>query len=66
MICYEKALNLLKSNGYTTYKIRRENILPQSTLTKMVNNRFVSTATIDKLCAMLGCQPGDLVEYVPD
>ncbi|MFV0413106.1 MAG: helix-turn-helix domain-containing protein [Oscillospiraceae bacterium] len=66
MITYKKALDLLKSKGYTTYIIRQDNLLPQSTLTKMVNNGYISTATIDKLCNLLDCQPGDLIEYVPD
>lgn len=26
----------------------------------------VTTDTIDKLCAQLQCQPGDIMEYVPD
>lgn len=28
--------------------------------------KFVSLETLDKLCRALGCQPGDLMVYVPD
>ena len=27
---------------------------------------IVSTACLDKLCALLECQPGDILEYVPE
>lgn len=27
---------------------------------------IISTAGLDKLCRMLECQPGDLLEYVPE
>lgn len=29
-------------------------------------NRTVSTDTIDKVCALFQCQPGDLMEWIPD
>ena len=28
--------------------------------------KAVKVETLNKLCAALGCQPGDLFEYVPD
>ncbi len=37
-----------------------------STFSKIGQNKFVSLAIIDKLCKALDCQPGDLIEYVPD
>jgi DNA-binding Xre family transcriptional regulator len=30
------------------------------------NGKPVSLTVIDRLCAALDCQPGDIVEYVPD
>lgn len=29
-------------------------------------NTAISAATIDKLCGLLGCQPGTLLQWVPD
>ena len=72
MIKYDKAFALLEAQGYTTYRIRKENILGQSQLSAMKGNKGngipggVSDRTINRLCALLGCQPGDLMEYVPD
>lgn len=37
-----------------------------STMARLNTNKYVSLAVIDKLCAVLGCQPGELLEYVAD
>lgn len=65
MIKYDKAFELMKEKGITTYKIRKENIVSQSAYTKMKRNGHIDTHTIERLCKALECQPGDLMEYVP-
>lgn len=66
-IKYDKLFDLLKSKGYTTYKIRKEKILGQGTMTALKNGTGgLDARTIDKLCNILDCQPGDLMVYVPD
>lgn len=66
-IVYNKLFKLFEEKGITTYKIRKENIVSQGTLTKMKNNSgSVDTRTIDKICKVLNCQPGDILEYIPD
>jgi len=66
-IKYDKLFSLLKDKGYTTYKIRKENIIGQGTLTAIKNGTGgLDAKTISKLCALLDCQPGDIMEYVPD
>lgn len=66
-ISYKKLFTLLEKNGYTTYKIRKEKIIGQGTLTALKNGTGgIDGKTIDKLCKILNCQPGDLMEYVPD
>lgn len=57
-------LDALKSAGYTTYRIRREKIFAESTMQKFREGKPVSTDNIGTLCALLGCQPGDILEYV--
>lgn len=59
-------LDLLKKNGYTSYKIQTEGILSRATEKHIKKNLPISTKTIDKLCKLLDCQPADLLEYVPD
>ena len=64
---YDKLFKLLKEKGITTYKIRKENLISQASLTKMKNNEGnIDTRTLERLCKLLNCQPGDIMEYVPD
>lgn len=36
-----------------------------STMARLNTNKYVSLEVIDKICAVLNCQPGELLEYVP-
>lgn len=66
-ISYKKLILLLKDKGYTTYSIRNENIMSQSAWQKIrTETGYIDTRTIEKLCRILNCQPGDIMEYVPD
>jgi putative transcriptional regulator len=37
-----------------------------ATMAKLNTNDYVSLEVIDKLCRVLQCQPGDLLEYVEE
>lgn len=66
-IVYDKLFALLKEKGYTTYKIRQEKLIGQGTLTALKNGTGgLDAKTIARLCSVLECQPGDLMEYVPN
>lgn len=56
----------LKRHGYSTYKIRKENIFAQATLTKFRTGQVISADNLDRLCSILEMQPGDILEYVPE
>ena len=58
-ISYAKLFELLKEKGYTTYKIRQEKLIGQGT-------GGLDAKTIARLCEVLDCQPGDLMEYVKE
>jgi len=66
-IKYDKLFALLQEKGYTTYRIRKENIIGQGTLTALKNGTGgIDARTIEKLCKLLNCQPGDIMEYVEE
>lgn len=56
-------LEALKNAGYSTYRLRKEKILGERIIQQLRNKEIVSWATIDTLCTLLNCQPGDLVEH---
>ena len=57
-------MNELKKAGFTSTKIREEKLIGQSYLQQIRHGELVSWKTIDTICTLLDCQPGDLVEYV--
>ena len=59
-------LEKLRENGYNTTRLRKERLLGESTLQQFRNGQLVSWLNIDRLCKMLHCQPGELVEYVEE
>ena len=59
-------LTELKKAGYSSYKLQKENILGQQTIQKIRQGIVVYGTTLEKLCELLNCQPGDILEYIPD
>lgn len=56
----------LKNIGYTAYKLRKEKIFGERTMQKFRDGGTPSPAELDKICKLLDCQPGDIMEYIPD
>lgn len=59
-------LDELKRAGYSTYKLRSEKLIGERQLQQIRIGEVVSLACLNKLCQLLNCQPGDIIEYVPD
>ena len=59
-------LAVLKEKGYSTYRIRKDKLFGEATLQKLRNKETVSWENIEKLCKLLECQPGDIMEYVEE
>lgn len=56
----------LRKKGYTQNRIREEKLIGQSYLTQIRHGELVSWKTLDTICRLLGCQPGDIVEYTEE
>ena len=54
----------LKQKGYSSTRIREEKLIGQSYLQQLRRGELVSWKTLDTICSLLECQPGDLIEYV--
>lgn len=59
-------LSALKNAGYSTYRLQKDGLLSNSAVQKIRVGEVVSAANISKLCQLLHCQPGDLLEYVEE
>ena len=56
----------LKKKGYSSTRIREEKLIGQSYLQQLRRGELVSWKTLDTICSLLECQPGDLIEYVEE
>ena len=59
-----EVLQALKTRGYNTNRLRKEKLLAESTIQKLRQRDPISWNNIDRICALLDCQPGDLIEYI--
>lgn len=78
-ISFAKLKALLDERKISIYKLKSDKIIGTATIDKIrsgmlmgkslkngVKRQNVDTASIDSICKYLHCQPGDIMEYVPD
>ncbi len=65
-IKYYKMLDLMNRQNIGKEELRKRINASPSTIAKLSKNEYVSLEIINKICGVLHCQPGDLMEYVPD
>lgn len=56
----------LKEKGYNTNTLRKEKLLAEGVIQSLRQQKPISWANISKICELLKCQPGDIIEYVDD
>lgn len=66
MIVYRDILRRLAESGWSTYRVAKERLLSPSTIDRIRNDQPINTTTIDTICRLCNCQPGDILSYVPD
>ena len=66
MIAFANIMQLLTQNGWSSYRLRKERLLSEGTMSRIRNGQPITTETIDTICRLCRCQPGDLIHWVPD
>lgn len=66
MIKYDKLFALLEERKLSATNYLRQEGMHPSVVNKLRKNERVNTDTINKLCGILHCQPGDILEYIED
>ncbi len=59
-------LKVLKERGCNTNYIRKNKVFTEAQLQHIRNNHLLTHDALDKLCRLLECQPGDILEWIPD
>ena len=62
-LSYKKLIKMLEEKGITSYTVKKDKIIGQATYKKILEGGDIDTRTIAKLCELLNCQPGDILEY---
>ncbi len=67
MIRYKiNVLDALKEKGYTTYRLRKEALLGDSTIARLRKSEPIAWKALDQICTMLKCNVGDVIEHLED
>ncbi len=65
-ISFEKLLAKFEERGIKSTQIKEKKIMGQATWKKIKEGGNINTSTINDICKLLHCQPGDLMEYIED
>lgn len=66
MIVYDNILSRLSACGWPTTRLQRERQISNGTIIQIRAGKPITTATIDTICRLCNCQPGDILRYEPD
>ncbi len=67
MLAYKiNVLESLKESGYTTTRLRKEKLLGENAIQSLRRGEMIGMITLEKICAMLDMQPGNIIKYVED
>lgn len=54
----------LQKRGISSYAIKKNSLMSQSTLSKLKNNdTSITLSSLDKVCQLLQCDVADIVEF---
>lgn len=56
-------LEALKEKGYSSYILRKEKLLSESTVQKLREGEGVAWDNLETLCRLLDCDISDMLEY---
>ncbi len=66
MIRFEDPLKKLSDSGWSTYRLQKERQISNGTISRLRAGQSISTDTLDTICRLCHCQPGDILSYEPD
>lgn len=66
MMVFDPLWKTMKEKKVTIYALVVKHGVSRGTVNKLKHNKNVTLVTIEHLCRILECQPGDIVAYVED
>lgn len=65
-IFYYKLFDLLNRRDLKKGDLMKMANISNATMAKLAKNKVVQTDIIDRICVALDCQPGDIMECIPN
>lgn len=65
-VSYNKLWKLLIDRGMNKTALREATGLSPATIAKLSKNKPVMVDVLEKICSVLGCDIGDICEYIPE
>lgn len=66
MMVFDPLWKTMKEKKVTIYGLVVKHGISRGTVNKLKHNKNVTLVTIEHLCRILQCQPGDIVAYVEE
>lgn len=65
-VSYNRLWKLLIDKKMSKAELRKSTGMSPNTMTKLTRDEPVMLTVLDKVCATLGCNYGDIMDYVPE
>lgn len=65
-IKYYRLLDMMNRQGIGKEELRKKISVSPATMAKISKNEYVSLEVINKICDVMNCQPGDILEFIRD
>ncbi len=67
MLVYKiDVLKTLKDKGYNSGRLRKEKLLGENAIQALRMNKMVGIIALEKICAVLDMQPGEIIGYMDE
>lgn len=66
MITYDPLWKLLEDRGIKKFHLVKRYQISRGQMSRLKNNLYVSTHTINMFCEILDCRVEDIMVYIPD
>ena len=63
MLDYSPLWETMRRRGVSQYQLL-QNGIDNKTLDSLKKNRNITMLTLEKLCSIIGCEPGDVVTFI--
>jgi DNA-binding Xre family transcriptional regulator len=65
-VCYKKLWKMLIDKDMIKKDLRLQTGFSTTTMSKLSKDENVSMDVLEKICSVLNCDVGDIMEFVPD